>query len=207
ALKAHSMIKNISYSAPVIKLPDAEQEFVGQSNEMKKIFQVIDKLALVDTAVLIRGESGTGKELVAKALHFNGPRKDHPFVTVNCSAIPETLIESEFFGHEKGAFTGAFERKIGKFQYANKGTIFLDEIGELKPEMQVKLLRVLQDQKFMPVGSNREVKTNARIIAATNRNLEKMIEESEFREDLFYRLNVMPIYMPPLRERIEDLES
>ena len=155
--------------------------------------------------ILIRGENGTGKELVARAIHFNSPRKSGSFVAINCGAIPENLMESEFFGHEKGAFTGAYERKIGKFQQANNGTIFLDEIGELKPEMQVKILRALQEKKFTPVGSNREVKTNARIIAATNRNLEKMMETGEFREDLFYRLNVMPIFLPPLRDRPDDI--
>ena len=205
ALRAHNMVKSLSYSAPVIKLPNGT-EFVGQSSEMKRVFGVIEKLARVDTAVLIRGESGTGKELVAKALHFNGPRKDNRFVTINCSAIPETLIESEFFGHEKGAFTGADSRKIGKFQYADGGTLFLDEIGDVTPGMQVKLLRALQEKKFTPVGSNREVEVNVRIVAATNRNLEEMIKKGEFREDLFYRLNVLPIQLPPLRERKNDIE-
>lgn len=205
ALKAHNMVKSISFSAPVIKLPGGTT-FVGQSSEMKKVFNVIDKLSRVDTAVLIRGESGTGKELVANAIHYNGPRKDERFVTVNCSAIPETLIESEFFGHEKGAFTGADSRKIGKFQYADGGTLFLDEIGDISAGMQVKLLRVLQEKKFTPVGSNREVEVNVRIVAATNRNLEEMIKSGEFREDLFYRLNVLPVYLPPLRERRDDIE-
>jgi two-component system response regulator HydG len=206
ALKAHNMMKNVAFSAPVVKLPGGT-EFVGQSNEMKKVFSVIDKLSRVETAVLIRGESGTGKELVASALHYNSPRKDNRFVTINCSAIPETLIESEFFGHEKGAFTGADSRKIGKFQYADGGTLFLDEIGDISPAMQVKLLRVLQEKKFTPVGSNREVEVNVRIVAATNRNLEEMIKKGEFREDLFYRLNVLPIQLPPLRERKNDIEA
>jgi len=206
ALKAHSMVKSMSYSAPVFKLPNGT-DFIGQSSEMKQIFDVIDKLSRVDTAVLIRGESGTGKELVAQALHFNGPRKNDRFVTVNCSAIPETLIESEFFGHEKGAFTGADSRKIGKFQYADGGTLFLDEIGDISPAMQVKLLRVLQEKKFTPVGSNREIEVNVRIVAATNRHLEEMIKKGEFREDLFYRLNVLPIQLPPLRERKKDIEA
>jgi DNA-binding NtrC family response regulator len=205
ALKAHHMVKNISYSAPVFKLPNGT-DFIGQSSEMKKIFGVIDKLSRVETAVLIRGESGTGKELVAQALHFNSPRKDNRFVTINCSAIPENLIESEFFGHEKGAFTGADSRKIGKFQYADGGTLFLDEIGDISAGMQVKLLRVLQEKKFTPVGANREVEVNVRIVAATNRNLEEMIKKGEFREDLFYRLNVLPIHLPPLRERKNDIE-
>jgi two-component system response regulator HydG len=205
AIKAHKMIKDITLSAPVFKLPNGT-DFIGQSNEMKKIFGVIDKLARVETAVLIRGESGTGKELVALALHFNSPRKENKFVTVNCSAIPENLIESEFFGHEKGAFTGADSRKIGKFQYADGGTLFLDEIGDISAGMQVKLLRALQEKRFTPVGSNREVEVNVRIVAATNRHLEEMIKKGEFREDLFYRLNVLPIQLPPLRERKNDIE-
>lgn len=205
ALKAKHMVKNMSMSAPQIRLPNGT-EFVGQSNEMKRVFSVIDKLSRVETAVLIRGESGTGKELVAAALHYNGPRKDNRFVTINCSAIPETLIESELFGHEKGAFTGADSRKIGKFQYAEGGTLFLDEIGDITPAMQVKLLRALQEKKFTPVGANREVEVNVRIVAATNRNLEEAIKKGEFREDLFYRLNVLPIQLPPLRERRNDIE-
>lgn len=205
ALKANHMVRNMTLSAPVFKMPNGT-EFVGQSSEMKRIFSVIDKLSRVDTAVLIRGESGTGKELVAQALHFNSPRKDNRFVTINCSAIPETLIESEFFGHEKGAFTGADSRKIGKFQYSDGGTLFLDEIGDVSPAMQVKLLRALQEKKFTPIGSNREVEVNVRIVAATNRNLEELIKKGEFREDLFYRLNVLPIQLPPLRERKNDIQ-
>lgn len=205
ALRAHSMVvQAISHSAPMVDLPSGTS-FVGQSIEMKKVFSIIEKLARVDTAVLIRGESGTGKELVANAVHFNGPRKDGKFVTVNCSAIPENLIESEFFGHEKGAFTGADSRKIGKFQYADGGTLFLDEIGDISMAMQVKLLRALQEKRFTPVGSNREVEVNVRIIAATNRNLEEMIKKGTFREDLFYRLNVLPIFLPPLRMRKDDI--
>lgn len=206
ALKAQHMIKNMSLSAPVIRLANGS-EFVGQSTEMKRVFAVIDKLSRVDTAVLIRGESGTGKELVAQALHYNSPRKDNRFVTINCSAVPETLIESEFFGHEKGAFTGADMRKIGKFQYADGGTLFLDEIGDISPGMQVKLLRALQEKRFTPVGANREIEVNVRIVAATNRNLEDMIRKGEFREDLFYRLNVLPIQLPPLRLRKNDIEA
>ncbi len=206
ALKAKSMVESMSYSAPQIQLADGT-DFVGQSNEMKKIFEVIEKLAGVDTPVLIRGQSGTGKELVAQALHYNGPRKDLRFVSINCSAIPETLIESEFFGHEKGAFTGADSRKIGKFQYADSGTLFLDEIGDISSAMQVKLLRVLQEKKFMPVGSNREIEVDVRIVAATNRDLEKMIEQGIFREDLFYRLNVLPVHLPSLIERKNDLDA
>jgi DNA-binding NtrC family response regulator len=204
AIKAQSMVKNMTLSSPVIRMPTGT-EFIGQSGEMKKVFTVIEKLSKVETAVLIRGESGTGKELVAQALHYNSPRKDNRFVTINCSAIPETLIESEFFGHEKGAFTGADSRKIGKFQYADGGTLFLDEIGDISQAMQVKLLRALQEKRFTPVGSNREIEVNIRIVAATNRNLEEMIKTGEFREDLFYRLNVIPLVIPPLRERPADL--
>lgn len=205
ALKAHSFVKAVSLSAPAMVNAGDNRGLIGSSAEMKRIFSLIDKLARVDTSVLIRGESGTGKELVARAIHMNGPRKDERFVAINCSAIPESLIESEFFGHEKGAFTGADSRKIGKFQFADGGTLFLDEIGDISPALQVKLLRALQEQRFTPVGANREVEVNVRIIAATNRNLEEMIKRGEFREDLFYRLNVLPIFLPPLRERKEDI--
>jgi two-component system, NtrC family, response regulator AtoC len=204
ANEAHEMVSRLAISNPIFD-DDIESEFVGSSQKMRDVFGLIHKLCKVDTTVLIRGENGTGKELVARAIHFNSPRKSGSMVAINCGAIPESLMESELFGHEKGAFTGAHERKIGKFQLANNGTIFLDEVAELKPEMQVKLLRVLQERKFTPVGSSREVKTDARIIAATNRNLEKMIEDGTFREDLFYRLNVMPIFLPPLRDRVDDI--
>jgi two-component system response regulator HydG len=205
ALRARNLVRNVALSAPQVRLPGGS-EFVGQSTGMQRIFSIITKLCRVDTAVLIRGESGTGKELVAQALHHNSTRKDQRFVTVNCSAVPENLIESEFFGHEKGAFTGADSRKIGMFQYADGGTLFLDEIGDISPAMQVKLLRALQEKRFTPVGSTREIEVNVRIVAATNRNLEQMIRDGQFREDLFYRLNVLPIVLPPLRERKNDLE-
>lgn len=206
ALKARSMVETTAFSAPTLSLgEDNEDKFVGESNSMQKVFDVIGKLAKVSTPVLIRGESGTGKELVAKAIHFNGPRKDNKFVAVNCGAISENLIESELFGHEKGAFTGADSRKIGKFQYADGGTLFLDEIGDISATMQVKLLRVLQEKKFTPVGSNREISVDVRIIAASHKPFEKMIEDGTFREDLFYRLNVLPVYLPPLRERTSDI--
>ncbi len=206
ALEAHEMVSKLALSSPIFD-DDIESDFVGNTQKMREVFSLIFKLCKVDTTVLIRGENGTGKELVAHAIHSNSPRKSGAFIAINCGAIPEALMESELFGHEKGAFTGAIERKIGKFQAANNGTLFLDEIGELKPDMQVKLLRVLQEKKFTPVGSTREVKSNARIIAATNRNLEKMMEDGQFREDLFYRLNVMPIFLPPLRERVEDIPA
>lgn len=205
ALKAQSLISNIAASAPILN--EAGRKIIGSSNEMQKVFNIINRLSKVDTPVLIRGASGTGKELVARAVHFNSSRKDGKFVAINCSAIPENLFESELFGHEKGSFTGAHERKIGKFQYAEGGTLFLDEMGEMPVTMQVKLLRVLQEKLFTPVGSNREIESNVRVIAATNRNLEQMILEGKFREDLYYRLNVVPIYLPALAERKNDLET
>lgn len=206
ALEARELVSNLALSNPVFD-DDIDSEFVGGTQKMKEVFNLIYKLCKVETTVLIRGENGTGKELVARAIHSNSHRKNGPFIAINCGAIPDSLMESELFGHEKGAFTGAHERKIGRFQAANNGTLFLDEIGDLKLEMQVKLLRVLQEKKFTPIGSNREVKTTARIIAATNRNLEKMMVDGTFREDLFYRLNVMPIFMPPLRERLDDIPA
>ncbi len=207
ALKARSMVETLTFSSPTLSIGEtsSKDKFVGESNAMKKVFDVISKLAKVTTPVLIRGESGTGKELVAKAIHYNSPRKDEKFVTINCGAISENLIESELFGHEKGAFTGADQRKIGKFQFAEGGTIFLDEIGDISAAMQVKLLRVLQEKTFMPVGSNREIKVDVRIIAASHKPFEEMIKEGTFREDLFYRLNVLPVYLPPLRERKTDI--
>jgi DNA-binding NtrC family response regulator len=205
AVAAHAMISSVAVSAPV--LIEDGRKFIGANSQMQKVFNIIHKLSKVDTPVLIRGASGTGKELVARAIHFNSSRKDGKFVAINCSAIPENLFESELFGHEKGSFTGAHERKIGKFQYAEGGTLFLDEVGDLPPLMQVKLLRVLQEKLFTPVGSNREIQTNVRIIAATNRPLEEMMKIGSFREDLFYRLNVIPIFLPSLFERKDDLES
>jgi len=205
ALDAHALISSVAGSAPV--LIEKGRRFVGNNVEMQKVFNIIHKLSQVDTAVLIRGESGTGKELVARAIHFNSARKDQKFCAINCSAIPENLFESDLFGHEKGSFTGADYRKVGKFQFAEGGTLFLDEIGDMPILMQAKLLRVLQEKKFTPVGSNRELDANVRIIAATNRNLEKAIEQGQFREDLFYRLNVIPIFLPPLRERKQDLQN
>ena len=183
------------------------KRIIGRSTAIKKVYDLIQKLARVDTSVLIRGESGTGKELVAQALHYNSSRKQGPFVAVNCGAIPEQLIESELFGYEKGTFTGADKKKLGKFQFANGGSIFLDEIGDVSQQMQVKLLRVLQEKKITPVGSNQEIPLDVRIISATNKPLEKMMQEGKFRADLYYRLNVMPINLQPLRERLEDIED
>ena len=171
------------------------------------IINMVDKISPTNATVLIQGESGTGKELIARRLHFKSERFDKPYVTINCGALQETLLESELFGHEKGAFTGADQRKIGKFQYAEDGTLFLDEVGDLPLLMQAKLLRVLQEKTYTPVGSNRELESNVRIIAATNRPLEKMIEEGTFREDLFYRLSVIPMFLPPLRDRKDDVDQ
>jgi two-component system NtrC family response regulator len=172
---------------------------------MQEIFRFIEQVALSDISVLISGESGTGKELVAHAIHRQGQRKNNPFVVVNCGAIPENLLESELFGHEKGAFTGAYTQKRGKFELAHTGTLFLDEIGELVPTLQVKLLRFLQDRKIERVGGNQSIELDVRIIAASNRDLKRDMETHLFREDLYYRLKVVPLHIPPLRERKEDI--
>jgi DNA-binding NtrC family response regulator len=204
ALHARELGEKVTLSLPK---ENAASDFVGESKPMQRVFELIDRLAKVATSVLIRGENGTGKELVARAIHAHSARRSKPFVAVNCGAIPEALVESELFGHEKGAFTGADQRKIGKFQYASGGTLFLDEVAELPLPVQVKLLRVLQERKVNPVGSNREFPVDVRIIAATNRNLEKMIQDGGFRNDLFYRLNVMPVFLPPLKERSDDIPA
>lgn len=181
------------------------QNMVGSSNAMQEIYRLIEQVADSNATVLIRGESGTGKDLVAHAIHYNSPRADKSFVKVNCTALPETLLESELFGHEKGAFTGATDKKLGRFEKAHGGTIFLDEIGDFPLSLQVKLLRVIQFKEFERVGGLETIKTNVRIIIATNKNLEEQIEKGFFREDLYYRINVFPIYLPPLRERKDDI--
>ncbi|MBT9558654.1 MAG: sigma-54-dependent Fis family transcriptional regulator [Myxococcales bacterium] len=178
---------------------------VGKSRAIKEVFGLIERVAPMKTSVLVNGETGTGKELVAKALHFNSPRRDRPFVAVNCGAIPAELMESELFGHLKGSFTGAFANKKGLFEEAHGGTLFLDEIGELSLALQVKLLRVLQERRVKPIGSTREMDVDVRIVAATNRNLDKEVKEERFRQDLYYRLNVVQIVIPPLRERRDDI--
>jgi transcriptional regulator with GAF, ATPase, and Fis domain len=178
---------------------------LGSSQRIQEIFQLLEMVAPSEATVLLLGETGTGKELVAQAIHRNSPRAAGPFVVVNCAALPETLLESELFGHERGSFTGATNRKDGRFLLAHHGTVFLDEIGELSLALQAKILRVLQAREFQPVGSNRTLKVDVRIITATNRTLEKMVREGRFRDDLYYRLNVFPLVMPPLRERLEDL--
>ncbi len=181
------------------------EQLVGVSEPMQQVMEFVQKVADSDSTVMIQGESGTGKELVARMLHFNSLRRDRPLVPVNCGAIPENLLESELFGHEKGAFTGATHARMGRFELAHGGTIFLDEIGELSLPLQVKLLRVLQERAFERVGGNRTIHVDVRIIAATNQDLETMVEEKRFRQDLFYRLNVIPIVIPPLRERRTDI--
>lgn len=178
---------------------------IGSSPAMNLVFERMNRIVKTDSAILVSGESGTGKELVAKALHYNGSRKERPFVAVNCSAIPELLLESELFGHVRGAFTGAVKDKPGKFETANHGTIFLDEIGTLPLHLQAKLLRVLQEHEVERVGSNKTIKLHVRVISATNADLESMVQRGEFREDLYYRLNVIPLHLPPLRERQQDI--
>ncbi len=178
---------------------------IGSSSPMLALFELVETIAPTSSTVLISGESGTGKELVARAIHFNSPRKDRPFVAVNCGALSETLLDSELFGHMRGAFTGAESNKKGFIEIAEKGTIFLDEIGEMSPVVQVKLLRVLQERKFRRLGGTEEIDADIRILAATNRDLSKMVAEGGFREDLFYRINVIPLRLPPLRERLDDI--
>lgn len=181
------------------------EDIVGRSGAMHSVFQVVRKVADTHSNVLILGESGTGKELVAQAIHSNSLRKDKPFVTVNCSTLPEPLLESELFGHMKGSFTGAYANKPGLFEVANGGTLFLDEIGDTPPAIQVKLLRVLEEKEFRRIGGTQNVHVDVRIIAATHKDLEKAVADGTFREDLYYRLDVIPIHLPPLRERLEDI--
>ncbi|AKF06881.1 Response regulator of zinc sigma-54-dependent two-component system [Sandaracinus amylolyticus] len=196
----------------VLRARVAEQEkpvpgLLGSSPAMRRVMDLVRRVAGARTSVLITGESGTGKEMVARALHQLGERASGPFIVVNCGALPEALMESELFGHEKGAFTGATQRNEGLFRAAESGTLFLDEIGELAPALQVKLLRVLQERKVRPVGGQREIETDVRVVAATNRDLEKEVAEGRFRSDLFYRLNVIRLQLPPLRERPEDVPA
>lgn len=181
------------------------EAILGTSNEVQNVRDVIEKIADTDSTVLILGESGTGKELVARALHYGSTRSSKPFVPINCGAIPEDLLESELFGYEKGAFTGAIATKIGRFEAASEGTVFLDEIGDMSPGLQVKILRVLQEKEFERVGGRNSIKVDVRVVAATNQDLERAVEEKKFRNDLYYRLNVIPIHLPPLRDRKEDI--
>ena len=193
------------YLEDEIRLEMNFAQIIGASPALRKVLKHAETVAPTDSTVLIYGETGTGKELIARAIHDLGPRRSKPFVKLNCAAIPTGLLESELFGHEKGAFTGAIAQRIGRFEVANGGTIFLDEIGEVPLEMQTKLLRVLQEREFERLGSSRTLQTDARLIAATNRDLEAMVGDQKFRSDLFYRLNVFPIQVPPLRERQSDI--
>ncbi len=188
-----------------MKLQTDHYHIISSHPKMNEIFQLVDKVAPTDSTVIIYGESGTGKELIARALHFSGKKSKKPFIIVNCGAIPEELLESELFGHEKGSFTGAIRTRIGRFEQANGGTIFLDEIGDMSPSLQVKILRVLQNKSFERVGGTETITADVRIVAATNKNLEQAIEEGKFREDLYYRLNVIPVHLPALRERKTDI--
>lgn len=181
------------------------QNIIGNSKSFQKVLNIVKQVAPTDASVLITGESGTGKEVIANSIHTNSKRAKNAFIKVHCAALPEALLESELFGHEKGAFTGAIARKRGRFELADGGTIFLDEIGEISPNVQVKLLRVLQEQEFERVGGEETLKVNIRIITATNKNLKKLVEEGKFREDLYYRLNIINIWLPPLRDRKEDI--
>jgi formate hydrogenlyase transcriptional activator len=204
ALKETLRLENQLLQEEVIQRSIYE-EIVGSSTSLRKVLAAIDKVAPTDSTVLITGETGTGKELVAHAIQRRSPRSERALVKVNCAALPAELIASELFGHEKGAFTGALQQRVGRFEAANGGTIFLDEIAELSPEIQVSLLRVLQEKEFERVGGNRTIKTDVRVIAATNKDLRREVEEGRFRMDLFYRLNVFPVHVPPLRERVNDI--
>ncbi len=202
-VEKHSLIKNIRYLET--ELQTVWGSIVGKSKAMEKVFSMMKRVADTPTTVLVSGESGTGKELIARGLHHASSRNSRPFVSINCAAIPETLLESELFGYEKGAFTGAAGLKRGKFEFADGGTLFLDEVGEMSLRLQVKLLRVLQEQEFQRVGGNRDIRVDVRIVAATNKDLREQVEKGRFRQDLFFRLNVVHIQAPPLRERRDDI--
>src|SRR6516162_3772771 len=205
ALKAAQDMRQIVSYQPLLETEDYEAGIVGRSEAMQQVFKMIGQVAATDATALITGESGTGKELVARAIYHHSDRNQQPFLAVNCAAIPEQLLESELFGHEKGSFTGATSQRIGKFEQCNQGTIFLDEIGDMTPATQTKILRVLQSGTFERVGGNQPIKVDVRVIAATNKALEQAVAAKQFREDLFYRLNVVRIHIPPLRERREDI--
>jgi len=207
AMQSRAVMNELTYLRSEVKRTYGFENIIGDSSVIRAVFDTIKKVKDTDSTVLISGESGTGKELIARAVHFSGARKDKPFIAVHCAAIPSTLLESELFGHEKGAFTGADQRKLGKFELADTGTIFLDEIGEMDPAIQAKMLRVLQEQEINRVGGTKPIKIDVRILAATNRDLKKAVQEGKFREDLYYRINVVPIQLPPLRERREDIPA
>lgn len=205
ALSNYELHKRVEELQEHLESEFSFDHIISADPRMQDVFRLVSKILNNDITVLIHGESGTGKELIARAIHFNGRRKENPFVVVNCASIPRELLESELFGHEKGSFTGAHQRKIGKFELADGGTLFLDEIGEMEMSLQAKILRVIQQREFERVGGNVTIKTDVRILSATNRDLQKMVEENEFREDLFYRLNSFPIVVPPLRDRRGDI--
>ena len=205
AIKGYDLTKEIENLRENIKKEYSFSNIISADSRMQDVFKLVTKVLNNDITVLIYGESGTGKELISRAIHYNGNRKNNPFVVVNCASIPRELLESELFGHEKGSFTGAHQRKLGKFEVANGGTIFLDEVGELEMLLQAKLLRVIQEKAFDRVGGTELIKTDVRIISATNRDLKDAVDKKEFREDLFYRLNSFPIFIPPLRHRKGDI--
>ncbi len=205
AIRSYDLSRELQNLKEDVKKEYSFDNIISADGKMQDVFKLVSKVLDNDITVLIYGESGTGKELIARAIHYNGKRKDKPFVVVNCASIPRELLESELFGHEKGSFTGAYQRKLGKFEIANEGTIFLDEVGELEMLLQAKLLRVIQQREFERVGGTDTVKTDVRIISATNRDLRQAVESKEFREDLYYRLNSFPISIPPLRQRRGDI--
>jgi len=205
ALEKHSLLKEVTYLKTELERFQPFEEMVGEDEKMKQVFELISTIADSDGAVLIQGESGTGKELVARAIHRLSPRREQPFVVIACAAIPQTLMESELFGHHKGAFTGATRTTVGKLEIADKGTVFLDDIDTLDISMQAKLLRVIQEKEFERLGTTKVIKVNVRFVAASNKDLQALIKEGKFREDLFYRLNVFPIFLPALRERRKDI--
>jgi two-component system nitrogen regulation response regulator GlnG len=205
ALESRKLVQDFHELKKEVKTTYEPGNMVGTSPAMQKVYKIIGQVANTDASILIQGESGTGKELVAKTIHYNSPRWNKPFTAVNCAAIPRELLESELFGHEKGSFTGALERRIGKFELAEEGTLFLDEVGDIPMELQTKLLRVLQEREYSRVGGREVLKADVRILAATNQDLEKAVREKRFREDLYFRLKVIPVYLPPLRERKGDI--
>jgi two-component system response regulator AtoC len=205
AIKAYDLTKEVENLRENVKKEYSFDNIISADGKMQDVFKLVSKVLNNEITVLIYGESGTGKELIARAIHYNGRRKEKPFVVVNCASIPRELLESELFGHEKGSFTGAHQRKLGKFEIANEGTIFLDEVGDLEMLLQAKLLRVIQERTFERVGGVETIKTDVRIISATNRDLKQAVNQKEFREDLYYRLNSFPISIPPLRQRRGDI--
>lgn len=205
AIKSYDLMRELENLRENVKHEYSFDNIISADNKMQEVFKYVNKVLNNDITVVIYGESGTGKELIARAIHYNGKRKDKPFIVINCASIPRELLESELFGHERGSFTGAHQRKIGKFELANGGTLFLDEVGELEMMLQAKILRVIQEKEFERVGGTELIKSDVRIISATNRDLKTAVENKEFREDLYYRLNSFPIYIPPLRHRKGDI--